>query len=410
MQQASDRAVIVGAGHAGGSAAALLRQYGWPGAITLIGAEPVAPYQRPPLSKGWLKGEADAASVALRPDRFYPENRIALRLGTRVAAIDRNARHVLLASGEALGYDRLILAPGARPRRLALPGIDLAGVLELRTQADADRLKATLGPGRRLAVIGGGYIGLEAAASAQALGATATVIERETRLLARVASAELARFFHDAHAARGVRIVLGARVEAIEGRSGHATGVRLSDGALIGCDAVLVGVGADPCEDLARDAGLACDGGIVVDDAARTADPAIYAIGDCTRRPLPLYGCSGRLESVPNALEQAKQATSDIAGRPAPAPEAPWFWSDQFDLRLQIAGLSIGAAEVVPRADAECARFAAFHVAGDGRLLAVEAVNAAPEFMAGRMLIARRARVSRERLADSSVSMKDVAA
>ncbi len=408
MGEGYDRAVIVGAGHAGGAAAALLRQYGWAGPITLIGAEPIAPYQRPPLSKGWLKGEADSAIVALRPERFYPENRIALRLATQAASIDRHARHVLLENGETLGYDRLILAPGARPRRLALPGVDLAGVLELRTQADADRLKAMLGPGRRLAVIGGGYIGLEAAASAQMLGTSAVVIERETRLLARVASTELAGFFHDAHCARGVRIVLGAQVEAIEGSCGRATGVRLSDGALIGCDAVLVGVGAGPCEELARGAGLACDDGIVVDGAARTADPAIQAIGDCTRRPLPLYGGSARLESVPNALEQAKQAAAALCGRPAARAEVPWFWSDQFDLRLQIAGLSIGAAEVVVREGGD-ARFAAFHLAPDGRLLAAEAVNAPAEFMAARMLIARRAVVWPDRLRDPSVSMRDVA-
>ncbi len=289
-------------------------------------------------------------------------------------------------------------------------GSNLPGVLELRTVADADALKAKLGPGRRLIVIGGGYIGLEVAASAREVGTDVTVIEREERVLARVACEPVLAFFQEYHRAHGVHLVLDARIEAIEGAAGRVTGVRLSDGRLIPCDAILVGIGVAPDEALARAAGLDCESGIVVDLAARTSDPAIYAIGDCTRRPVPLYGSSVRLESVPNALEQAKQAAADIAGRPAPAPEVPWFWSDQYDLRLQIAGLPIGAAEVVLRGDPATARFAAFHLGEDGHVLAVEAVNAAPEFMAGRMLIARRARLLRERLADVSVSMKDVAA
>ncbi|MDQ2803868.1 MAG: FAD-dependent oxidoreductase, partial [Pseudomonadota bacterium] len=397
--------------------AAHLRQFGWMGAITLIGEEPVPPYQRPPLSKGWLKGEADAATVALRPASFYPANGITLRLSTLAVAIDRTARMVTLATGEVLGYDRLVLALGARPRKLVLPGIELPGVLELRTAADADRLQAVLGPGRRFVVIGGGYIGLEAAAAARSLGTETTVIEREERVLARVACAPVLGFFQDYHRARGVHLVLDTRIEAIEGADqphgqphGRATGVRLSDGRLVPCDAVLVGVGVAPEEALARTAGLACESGIVVDQSARTSDAIIYAIGDCTRRPVPLYGCSVRLESVPNALEQAKQAAADICGRPPPAPEVPWFWSDQFDLRLQIVGLPIGAAEVLVRGKPATGSFAAFHLDADARLLAVEAVNAVPEFMVGRMLIAKRARVAPARLQDVSVSMKDVAA
>ncbi len=410
MSQSDARIVIVGAGHAGGSAAALLRQYGWKGPITLVGEEPIAPYQRPPLSKAWLKGEADAASLALRPDSFYPANNVALRLATGAVAIDRGARTVALSSGETLPYDHLILALGARARKLSLPGLSLAGVLELRTVADADHLKAALRSGKRLAVIGGGYIGLEAAASARALGAEAVVIERENRVLARVACPELSNFFQDYHRAKGVDLVVDAAIEALEGTEGHVTGVRLSDGRLIACDAVLVGVGAAANEELARDAGLACDGGIVVDLAARTADPRIYAIGDCTRRPLPLYDCMGRLESVPNALEQAKQAAADLCGRPPPTPEVPWFWSDQYDLRLQIAGLPFGATETVLRGDPGSAQFAIFHLAADERLLAVEAINAAPEFMGGRMMIGKRKQIPGGKLRDMSLSMKDLAA
>ncbi len=349
-EAAAERIVIVGAGHAGGSAAAFLRQYGFQGPIALIGEEPIAPYQRPPLSKAWLKGEADAESLMLRPDSFYAENGITLRLDTRVERLDRAAKTLSLKGGETLHYDKLILATGRRARRIPLPGIDLDGVLELRTAADADRLKAALSsPGKRLAVIGGGYIGLEAAASARALGAEAVVIEKEPRVLARVACESLSTFFQDYHRQKGVAFELGAGVDAIEGEDGRAVGVRLSDGRLIAADAVLVGVGAVANDELAREAGLECDNGVLVDLAAKTADPAIYAIGDCSRRPLPHYERIGHLESVPNALEQAKQAAADITGRAQAAPEVPWFWSDQYDLKLQIAGLPHDATQILIR-------------------------------------------------------------
>ena len=282
-------------------------------------------------------------------------------------------------------------------------------MLELRTAADAEALKAALGPGKRLAVIGGGYVGLEAAASGRALGAEVVVVEREPRVLARVACETLSTFFQDYHRDRGVVFELDAGVEAFEGEGGRIVGVRLSDGRLIACDAALVGVGATPNDELAKDAGLECAGGVVVDEDARTADPHIFAIGDVAHRPLPLYDRMFRLESVPNALEQAKQAAAAIAGRPAPAPETPWFWSDQYDLKLQIAGIPFEADQVIVRGDPAGARFAVFHLKGD-RLLAVEAVNAPPEFMAGKMLIAQRKAVAPEKLRDMSVSMKNVAA
>ena len=406
------RIVIVGAGHAGGTVAALLRQQGWTGPVTLVGEEPIAPYQRPPLSKAWLKGEADAAALALRPDGFYAEHAIDLRLGATAARLVRGAQggEVALADGEALAYDRLVLATGSRARRIALPGLELDGVLELRTAADADRLKAALRPGTHLAIIGGGYIGLEAAASARALGAEATVIELQSRLLARVAHETLSVFVHDYHRARGVQFRLACGVAALEGEEGRVTGVRLDDRRLIACDAALVGVGAQPNQELAEAAGLLCDNGVVVDLAARTSDPTIYAIGDCTRRPLPLYGVSGRLESVPNALEQARQAAADLCGISPPAPETPWFWSDQFDLKLQIAGLPIGAVRTVVRGEPATARFAIFHLNAEDQIQAVEAINAPPEFMGGRQLIGSRRPVRPDRLADPAVSMKEVAA
>jgi 3-phenylpropionate/trans-cinnamate dioxygenase ferredoxin reductase subunit len=410
VNQDSRHIVIAGAGHAGGSAAAMLRQLGWQGSITLIGEEPIPPYQRPPLSKAWLKGEATAESLALRPASFYPDATIDLRLDTRVTAIDREAKTVTLSDGGTLPYDYLILALGARARRLALPGAGLEGVLELRSAADADRLKAALHPGARLAVIGGGYIGLEAAASGRALGAEVTVIERESRVLARVACPILSDFFQSFHRGQGVTIEVDAQVAALEGSHGRVTAVRLGDGRSIPCDAALIGVGAVANDDLAREAGLACDNGIVVDLAARTGDPAIFAIGDCTSRPLPLYERMGRLESVPNALEQAKQAASMICGKPPPAPEVPWFWSDQYDLRLQIAGMPFDTTEIAVRGDVEAGKFALFHLTADGLVQAVEAVNAAIEFMGGRRIIQRRKRLTRARIEDMSVSMQELAA
>jgi 3-phenylpropionate/trans-cinnamate dioxygenase ferredoxin reductase subunit len=405
----SDQVVIVGAGHAGGSAAAFLRQYGHEGSITLIGEERFLPYQRPPLSKAWLKGEAGEDDLRLRPASFYGEASITVRTVAVAAAIDRAAKTLVLEGGETFAYDKLILATGARARRLPAAGADLAGVHALRTAADAEALKAELTPGRRLMIVGGGYVGLEVAASARALGAEATVIEREPRLLARVAGEALSGFFHAYHGARGVRFVLGGSVSAIEGENGRARAVVLDHGERLPCDVVLVGVGAIPNQELAEAAGLACQDGVIVDLRARTEDPDIYAIGDLTRRPLPLYGRAFRLESVPNALEQAKQAAADITGHKPPAPETPWFWSDQYDLKLQIAGLPFDVDHLIVRGEPASGKFAVFHMSGD-RIQAVEAVNAPAEFMGGRLLIGARRAVSREKLADPTISMKEVAA
>ena len=401
--------MIVGAGHAGGTAAALLRQHGHTGSIVLVGEEPVAPYQRPPLSKAYLKGEADADDLMLRPEAFYAEQGIALRLGVRAEAIDRAGKRVRLAGGSDLAYDLLILATGSANRRLSLPGAEDGDLLELRSLRDAERLKQALGPGRRLAIIGGGYIGLEAAASARALGAEATVIELAPRVLARVACEELSGFFEGYHRAQGVQILTGVQVEAVERADGRISAVRLRDGRRIACDAVLAGVGALACSDLARESGLECDLGVVVDTAGRTGDPSVFAIGDVTFRPMPHYADRRhRLESVPGAVEQARQAVAAILGLPAPPHEVPWFWSDQYDLKLQIAGVPFDADRRVIRGDIGAARFAIFHLQGD-HLVAVEAVNRPPEFMAGRQLIAQGRRVDAERLTDPEASMREVA-
>jgi 3-phenylpropionate/trans-cinnamate dioxygenase ferredoxin reductase subunit len=375
----------------------------------LIGDEPLVPYQRPPLSKAWLKGEADADSLSLKPASWYEEHDCRLILGTTAVSMNRGDQTVSLSNGAVLPYDYLVIATGARARILPLPGAELTGVMARRTAADAEVLKHALGPGKRLAVVGGGYVGLEAAASARALGAEAVVIEREERVLARVACPELSSFFTRYHSAKGVSFELSAGVEGFAGQGGKVTGVKLADGRTLTCDIALVGVGAIPNDEIAVEAGLDCVNGVVVDLEARTADPHVFAIGDVTHRPLPHYDRMFRLESVPNALEQAKQVASAITGRAGPAPEVPWFWSDQYDLKLQIAGIPFEADRVLVRGDPATAKFAVFHLKGE-QVQAVEAVNAPPEFMMGKILIANRKPVSLERLADPSISMKEVAA
>ena len=399
--------VIIGAGHGGGTAAAMLRQNGYADPIILIGEEPHPPYQRPPLSKGWLKGEVDGDGLLLRPRDWYAEADVDLRTSTRVVHIDRAAKTVTLSTDEGLAYDKLIIATGARARKLVLPGSDLKGFLELRTIEDAEAIKAWFKPGFRLAIIGGGYVGLEVAASARKLGAEVDVLEREDRLLARVAGPVLSTFFREVHEEQGVNFHFGVSVEGFEGLDGQVSGVRLTGAPVVHCDAVLVGIGAIPNDDLARDAGLVCDNGVVVDANARTSDPDIFALGDMTQRPMPLYDRSVRLESVPNALEQARQAAAAICGKPEPKPEAPWFWSDQYDLKLQIAGMPFDVDQIVVRGDPATRKFAVFHLSA-GRVQAVEAINSAPDFMIGKQWLVSRREVDPVRLADPAIPIKEV--
>ncbi len=399
--------VIIGAGHAGGAAAAVLRQLGHDQPIILIGEEPHPPYQRPPLSKGWLKGEVGEDGLLLRPRAWYAENQVELRTSTRVVNIDRQARQLTMSTDDTLSYDTLILATGSRARKLVLPGSDLKGFLELRTIEDAEAIKAWFRPGFRLAIIGGGYVGLEVAASARQLGAEVDVLEREDRLLARVAGPVMSSFFRDVHEQNGVRFHFGVAVEGYEGLDGHVSGVRLSGRPPLHCDAVLVGVGAVPNDDLAVAAGLACDDGVIVDGRARTSDSRVFAIGDVTRRPMTFYDRTLRLESVPNALEQARQAAAAIVGAPEPKPETPWFWSDQYDIKLQIGGMPFDVDAVVLRGDPAARKFSLFHLS-KGRVQAVEAINSPPEFMVGRQWLASRREVDPARLADVSIPIKDV--
>lgn len=405
----TSRIVIVGAGHGGGSLCPALRQAGHVGPITLVGDEPLLPYHRPPLSKAYLKEGVSVEGLQLRPTAYYEQAGIELQLGRIAVAVDSEARHVTLDDGRVLPFDFLVLATGSRARRLALPGAELPGIHHLRDLADADALRSSLVPGARLAIIGGGYIGLEVAASAIALGARPILLERETRILGRVACEPLAAFFDRFHRAQGVDIRTGIDIVGFEGDD-HVGGVRLADGSVIPCDAALVGVGAQVCDELARNAGIGCEpGGVRVDDNARTSVPGIYAIGDMSWRPMPLYGDRMfRLESVPNAIEQGKRVAADIVGKPAPAHEVPWFWSEQYDRKLQIAGVPFDSHRIVVRGSIDEAKFAIWHLADDGRVLAVEAVNMPAEFMAGRNLVGSGRRIDPDRLADNAIPIKQI--
>jgi 3-phenylpropionate/trans-cinnamate dioxygenase ferredoxin reductase subunit len=385
MPKQCERVIVVGAGHGGTAVAAALRQEGFAGSVVLIEGDTVVPYERPPMSKTLHKGDVENPIL---PASFYEEQEIELRTGTRVESIDRQAHTVELSTGQALPFDMLVLATGAIARELPIAGRELERVYELRTVHDAQALQAALHPGVRLVIIGGGWIGLEVAASARSAGVDVTVIEREERLLARVSGRELSAHLAERHQAQGTRIVLDGQVSAIESDgSGAVAGVVLNDGTRIDCDCVLVGVGTVPNDRIAREAGLVCDRGVVVDERTLTSDPAICAIGDVTHRPLHGYTERVRLESIPSANEQARQAVATILGSETHAPEVPWFWSDQFDLKIQIAGLLIDAETTVVRpAAGNGTGFAAFHTKGR-RVVAIETVNASAEFMVGRQLI-----------------------
>ena len=394
-----DKIVIIGAGQAAAQAVATLRAEAYTGALTLIGEEPFPPYQRPPLSKAYLSGEFARDRLFLRPDSFYAESQCTMLLNTRATTIDRARKVVQLSDGVALPYDRLLIATGARVRALPLKGSELKGVHYLRGIADVDAIRSHLVPGSRLAVVGGGYIGLEVAAVAVKRGVDVTVIEAADRLMVRAVTPRMSAFYEQYHRNAGVKFLLKATAQAFQGTSSVEAVV--TSGGTVPCNIALVGVGIVPNQEIAADAGLSCNNGIVVDEYAATSDPDIFAAGDCTNHPA-FAGGRVRLESVQNAIDQAKHAALGMVGRPSPYSEVPWFWSDQYDLKLQIAGLARPDDVVVLRGDPASRKFSAFHLR-DGVVAAVEAINSAPEYIAGRRLIAARARVAPERLADPSV-------
>jgi 3-phenylpropionate/trans-cinnamate dioxygenase ferredoxin reductase component len=403
--------VIVGAGQAGAQVAALLRHEGYKGSITLVGEEPEFPYERPPLSKDYLAGHKQFKQLLLRPEEFWAQHEIDLRLGQRVISVDAQARLVRTASGGEIGYESLVWAAGGSPRRLACPGHDLAGVHAVRNRADIDQMVAGLAGVRHVAVIGGGYIGLEAASVLTKLGKSVTVLEALGRVLARVAGEALSRFYEDEHRAHGVDVLLGVTVERVEGREGKVTGVVLADGKVVPADLVIAGIGIIPSVEPLVNAGLENGNGAAVDEYCRTRLPGIFAVGDCSAHVNRYAAASTpiRLESVQNANDQAKVVAKFIAGRPEAYDALPWFWSDQYDLKLQTAGLSSGHDAVALRGDPAARAFSIVYLK-QGRVIALDCVNAVRDFAQGKALIKGRAMVDPAALADAATPLKSLLA
>lgn len=397
--------LVIGGGQAGAQAVDTLRREGFGGRLVLIGDEPYLPYQRPPLSKKYLAGELAADRLPFRHRAFYDEHRIELKLGVGVTRIEPAAHRVVLADGETAAYDRLLLCLGARSRQLTCPGAELPGVHYLRGLADVAAIRERLKPGARAVIIGGGYIGLEIAATARQLGCAVTVLEMADRVMNRVVAPCVSEYFAHEHGTQGVEIVCNTRVIALQGE-GSVARVICADGSAFEADLLVVGVGAAANTELAGAAGLNCDNGIVVDQHCRTSDAAIYAAGDCTNHPSLRFGMRVRLESVDNAFEQAKTAALNILGRDAVHDRVPWFWSDQFDNKLLIVGLSQGYDWMVLRGDPSARSFSVCYLKG-GELQAVEAVNHSRDYMAARKLIADRARPDPQKLANPQVALKD---
>ncbi|TLX71309.1 pyridine nucleotide-disulfide oxidoreductase [Pseudomonas nicosulfuronedens] len=412
-ETASLTAIIVGAGHAAGELATSLRDNGWEGRILLIGEEPQLPYHRPPLSKAYLSGAATSESLLIKPRATYEKANVEIISGVRVDRIDRETATVHLADGRTAQYDRLILATGGRPRPLPIPQIEQAersgNFHYLRTLQDVDRIRRQFEPGMRLVIVGGGYIGLEVAAVAIKRGLKVTVLEALPRVLARVTAPELSAFYESRHRAAGVEIRTDTQVRDVQlDPSGDAVAaLQCADGSSVPADLVVVGIGLLPNVELAVDAGLEVDNGILVDEFGQTSDSNIYAAGDCSNHPNPLLGRRLRLESVPNALEQARSVAASICGKPKAYASIPWFWSDQYELKLKMVGLSQGYDQLVIRGTPESDSFSAFYLK-DGSILAADTVNRPPEFMLAKRFIAEKVRVDPARLADDSQPLKDL--
>lgn len=402
----TDKIVIAGAGHSAGQIVATLRQKKFDGSICLIGEEAYLPYQRPPLSKKYLAGELPAERLHFKADSFYDESNIEIHLNTTIDRIDRATKIVRSNDGREFPYDKLVLSLGAHARHIDLPGVELAGIHYLRTIADVDRIRQEIGPGRRLVIVGAGYIGLEVAAVTAQLGLDVTVVEMLDRVMSRVVSEQVSEFYQKEHADHGVKLLLSTDIKGFAG-DGNVHAVDLADGTQIPADLVVVGIGVVPNTELATNAGLEVSNGILVNDRCNTSDPDIYAVGDCTCHPNDVLGRQVRLESVHNALEQAKTAAANICGEEQRYAQVPWFWSDQYDLKLQIAGLSHDYDQTIIRGDPASRSFSCVYL-NDGRLIAVDAINRPKDFMQSKKLIADHAIIRPALLADSEVELKDM--
>lgn len=408
---ASSTAIIIGAGHAGGELAIALRNEGWEGRILLLGEEAHLPYHRPPLSKAYLAGSMEKSSLSIRPQMAYDKANVEFIGGVRVSRIDRANQRLELADGSQLAYDKLAIATGGRPRPLSVPNSAVAercaNVHYLRTLDDVEQIRAQLAPGKRLAIVGGGYIGLEVAASAIAQGLQVTVLEALPRVLQRVTAAELSAYYERKHREAGVDIRTGVQVADLEVTGDAVTAVLCADGSRLAADLVVVGIGLLANTELAAEAGLQVDNGILVDEHAQTSDPHIYAAGDCTNHPNALLGRRLRLESVPNALEQSRVAAANMAGKAKTYASMPWFWSDQYELKLKMVGLSESFERLVLRGDPATDSFSAFYLKGD-KVLAADTVNRPQDFIAAKRLVAEGIAVADAQLADDSRPLKEL--
>ena len=388
--------VAIGASHASVQLATSLRQAGYSGDIVIVGAEPHLPYNRPPLSKTLLTQQISFDKTLLRQQSFYGKHNIQLKLGARVKSISRECSQVTLDSGETISYSKLVIATGADPIVLNLPGEQLEGIGYLRNYDDTQSLMPYIKEGKSAVVVGGGYIGLETAAALRKAGMVVTVLEGMERVLQRVTSPEISAFYTKAHVKRGVNIVTNAQAIEFVGRH-SVEAVQCSNGESYPADMVIIGVGVRPNTALATDAGLNVDNGINIDEFGRTNDPDIFAIGDCTNFPCHFTNTRIRLESVPNAVEQAKSAAAYICGKELPYQALPWFWSDQYDLKLQIAGINTGFDDIVILGNMEDEQVSAWYFAGD-RLLAVDAINSTKDFIKAKQLLSEGQSISKQAL------------
>ena len=411
MTEASSTAIIIGAGHAGGELAIALRNEGWAGRILLLGEEAHLPYHRPPLSKAYLAGSVEKSSLSIRPQAAYDRASVEFLGGVRVTRIDRANQRLELADGQQLSYDKLAIATGGRPRPLSVPNAAAAercgNFHYLRTLDDVEHIREQMSAGKRLTIVGGGYIGLEVAASAIALGLQVTVLEALPRVLQRVTAAELSAYYERKHREAGVDIRTNVQVADLDVADDAVTAVICADGSRLDTDLVVVGIGLLANTELAAEAGLEVDNGILVDEHACTSDPLIFAAGDCTNHPNPLLGRRLRLESVPNALEQSRVAAANMAGKDKRYASVPWFWSDQYELKLKMVGLAERFERLVLRGDPQTDSFSAFYLKGD-TLLAADTVNRPQDFIAAKRLVAEGIRVSAEQLADDSQPLKEL--